>query len=45
MLRAVVAGAGGMPYHTQLFFTNIRMPPEYPKQDGPGHRMDLLRVP
>ena len=25
-------GRGGMPSYTELFFTNIWMPPEYPKQ-------------
>ena len=30
LLRAAVAGAAGTPYHDQLFFFDIQLPPEYP---------------
>jgi ubiquitin-protein ligase len=30
LLRAAVAGAAGTPYHDQLFFFDIQLPPDYP---------------
>lgn len=30
LLRAAVAGAAGTPYHDQLFFFDVQLPPEYP---------------
>ena len=30
LLRGAVAGAAGTPYHDQLFFFDIQLPPEYP---------------
>lgn len=32
LLRAVIVGAPGTPYHDGLFFFDIYLPPEYPHE-------------
>eukprot|EP00252_Welwitschia_mirabilis_P010976 TRINITY_DN2470_c0_g1_i2.p1 TRINITY_DN2470_c0_g1~~TRINITY_DN2470_c0_g1_i2.p1 ORF type:complete len:1036 (-),score=238.51 TRINITY_DN2470_c0_g1_i2:197-3304(-) len=37
LLRAVIVGAAGTPYHDGLFFFDIHLPPEYPRVPPLAH--------
>ncbi|PRQ39143.1 putative aminoacyltransferase, E1 ubiquitin-activating enzyme [Rosa chinensis] len=37
LLRAVIIGAAGTPYHDGLFFFDIKFPPDYPKHPPKVH--------
>ncbi|KAL2475359.1 putative ubiquitin-conjugating enzyme E2 24 [Abeliophyllum distichum] len=41
LLRAVIVGAPGTPYHDGLFFFDICLPPQYP--DEPPHFEELVK--